>query len=149
VTMKNGVFWVVTPCGSCKNRRFGGIWRLLHQGDKNRWTRNNTCCNYQPTYAAKKYQVGNTKLVFLRSVRRLLVAACVVHSSPIFCHPDEGGARFLRNVGSYKSHKAYQPRRHHSSKLRLLKYSLTMALCEKYYRLLGFLRRRNFLLKNK
>jgi hypothetical protein len=31
--MKNGVFWVVTPCGSCKNRRFGGTWRLLHQGD--------------------------------------------------------------------------------------------------------------------
>jgi hypothetical protein len=24
VTMKNGVFWNVTPCGSCKNRRFGG-----------------------------------------------------------------------------------------------------------------------------
>jgi hypothetical protein len=24
VTMKKGVFWVVTPCGSCKNRRFGG-----------------------------------------------------------------------------------------------------------------------------
>jgi hypothetical protein len=22
-TMKNGVFWDVTPCGSCKNRRFG------------------------------------------------------------------------------------------------------------------------------
>jgi hypothetical protein len=35
VTMKNGVFWVVTPCGSCKNRRFGGTWRLLHQGGKN------------------------------------------------------------------------------------------------------------------
>jgi hypothetical protein len=31
---KNGVFWVVTPCGSCKNRRFGGTWHLLHQGDK-------------------------------------------------------------------------------------------------------------------
>jgi hypothetical protein len=40
--MKNGVFWDVTPCGSCKNR-----------------------------------------LVFLRSVRRLLVAASVVPSSPI------------------------------------------------------------------
>jgi hypothetical protein len=25
-TKKNGVFWVVTPCGSCKNRRFGGTW---------------------------------------------------------------------------------------------------------------------------
>jgi hypothetical protein len=24
VTMKNGVFWDVTQCGSCKNRRFGG-----------------------------------------------------------------------------------------------------------------------------
>jgi hypothetical protein len=24
VTMKNGVFWDVTPCGSFKNRRFGG-----------------------------------------------------------------------------------------------------------------------------
>jgi hypothetical protein len=34
--IKNGVFWDVTPCGSCKNRRFGGTWRLLHQGDKNR-----------------------------------------------------------------------------------------------------------------
>jgi hypothetical protein len=32
--MKNGVFWDVTPCGSCKNRRFGGTWRLLHHGDK-------------------------------------------------------------------------------------------------------------------
>jgi hypothetical protein len=24
VTMKNVIFWDVTPCGSCKNRRFGG-----------------------------------------------------------------------------------------------------------------------------
>jgi hypothetical protein len=32
--VKNGVFWVVTPCGSCENRRFVGTWRLLHQGDK-------------------------------------------------------------------------------------------------------------------
>jgi hypothetical protein len=24
VTMKNAVFWDITPCGSCKNRRFGG-----------------------------------------------------------------------------------------------------------------------------
>jgi hypothetical protein len=24
LTLKNGVFWDVTPCGSCKNRRFGG-----------------------------------------------------------------------------------------------------------------------------
>jgi hypothetical protein len=33
---KNGVFWDVTPSGSCKNRRFRGTKLLLHQGDKNR-----------------------------------------------------------------------------------------------------------------
>jgi hypothetical protein len=43
--LKKGVFWDVTPCGSCKNRRFGGTWRLLQQGDKNRWTMNKTRCN--------------------------------------------------------------------------------------------------------
>jgi hypothetical protein len=36
VPMKKGVFWDVTPCGSCKNRRYGRTWRHLHQGDKNR-----------------------------------------------------------------------------------------------------------------
>jgi hypothetical protein len=36
VTMKNGVFWAAMPCGSCKNRYFGGSQRLHHQGDKNR-----------------------------------------------------------------------------------------------------------------
>jgi hypothetical protein len=48
--MKNGVFWDVTPCRSCKNRTFRR--------------------NLAP-------------LVFLRSARRLLVASCVVLSSPI------------------------------------------------------------------
>jgi hypothetical protein len=35
IPIKNGVFWDVTPCGSCKYRRFGENYRLLHQGDKN------------------------------------------------------------------------------------------------------------------
>jgi hypothetical protein len=34
--MKNAVVWDVALCGSCKNRRFGGTYRLHHQGDKNR-----------------------------------------------------------------------------------------------------------------
>jgi hypothetical protein len=34
--MKNAVFWVVTPYGSSKDQRFGGTYRLYHQGDKNR-----------------------------------------------------------------------------------------------------------------
>jgi hypothetical protein len=39
-TMKNAMVWDVMPCGSCKNRRVGGSYRLNHQGDKNRPARN-------------------------------------------------------------------------------------------------------------
>jgi hypothetical protein len=81
VTMKNGVFWDVTPCGSCKNRRFGGTWLLLHQGDKNRWTRNKTSCNYQPKHASvvpssptivtlMKEALSSETPVFTRATRR-------------------------------------------------------------------------------
>jgi hypothetical protein len=45
---KNGVFLVVTPCGSCKNRRFGGTWRrinlhLIHEEIKRRLDSGNAC----------------------------------------------------------------------------------------------------------
>jgi hypothetical protein len=29
--MKNAVYWDVTACGSCKNRRFKGVYRFHHQ----------------------------------------------------------------------------------------------------------------------
>jgi hypothetical protein len=32
--MKSAVFWEATPCGSCKNRRFGERYRLHHQDEK-------------------------------------------------------------------------------------------------------------------
>jgi hypothetical protein len=35
LTMKNGIFWYVTSCGSCKNQRFGGNYHLYHEGGKN------------------------------------------------------------------------------------------------------------------
>jgi hypothetical protein len=28
--LKNTIFWDVTPCGSCKNRPFGGMYHLCH-----------------------------------------------------------------------------------------------------------------------
>jgi hypothetical protein len=56
---------------SCKNRRFGRTWRLLHQGDKNQWTRNNASCNYQPT---RYEEIPSTWM---------LVTASVIPSSPI------------------------------------------------------------------
>jgi hypothetical protein len=39
VTMKNAVFWDVMPCGSCRNRRFGGTYRLHLPGEKNHLTK--------------------------------------------------------------------------------------------------------------
>jgi hypothetical protein len=54
VTTKNSIFWDVTPCGSCKNRSFGGTFRLHYQVDKK-----------------------------LRGVLQLLVSANVIPSSPI------------------------------------------------------------------
>jgi hypothetical protein len=45
LTVKNAVFWGVTQCGSCKNRRFGGTYRLHHQGDRNWRVRKSVSCN--------------------------------------------------------------------------------------------------------
>jgi hypothetical protein len=44
--MKNAVFWVVTPCGSCKNQSLGGTYRLHHQGGKNQRARNTVVTAY-------------------------------------------------------------------------------------------------------
>jgi hypothetical protein len=46
-------------------------------------------------------ELGTTQAA--TSNRRTLRRNTEVHR---FCHPDEGGARFRRNVGSYKSHTA-------------------------------------------
>jgi hypothetical protein len=35
MTINNAVFLDVTPRGSCKNQRFGGSYRLHHQGGRN------------------------------------------------------------------------------------------------------------------
>jgi hypothetical protein len=34
-TTKNAVLWDVKPCGSCKNRGYGGTYRLHYQGENN------------------------------------------------------------------------------------------------------------------
>jgi hypothetical protein len=45
VTMKNAVFWDVTPYGSCKNRRFAGTYHFHHHGESNQQTGNNVSSN--------------------------------------------------------------------------------------------------------
>jgi hypothetical protein len=47
VTMKNAIFWDITPCGSCKNRRFGGMYRLNRQADKSQRVRKEASSNWR------------------------------------------------------------------------------------------------------
>jgi hypothetical protein len=49
--MNNAVFWEATLCGSCKNRCFGIMYSLYHQGEKNRRTKNNVNNKYEPMYS--------------------------------------------------------------------------------------------------
>jgi hypothetical protein len=69
VTMKNVVFRDITPCGSSKNRRFGGTYRLHHQVDKSRWTR-------------KMLAATSNRSMLRRSKKYFFVATNVVPSSP-------------------------------------------------------------------
>jgi hypothetical protein len=77
--MKNGVFWDVTPCGSCKNRRFGELSASFIR-------------------VTRICELGTTLAV--TSNRRTL------QRNTDSCHPEEGDAKFLRNVGFSKSHTA-------------------------------------------
>jgi hypothetical protein len=71
--LKNGVFWDVTPCGSCKN----GVSEELSSS----FIRVTRIGELGTTLAVTSNR--RTHLVFLRSVRRLLVTASVVPSSSI------------------------------------------------------------------
>jgi hypothetical protein len=53
--MKNAVFWDVTPCGSFKNQRFGGMQRINHQVDKNLRARN-VSSNLEPKHCSRFLQ---------------------------------------------------------------------------------------------
>jgi hypothetical protein len=67
--MKNAI-WFVALCGTCRIRSFGGMFRLHHQGDKNR-------LETTLAVASNQSMLGkNTMLtVFLHRVLRLLVTA--------------------------------------------------------------------------
>jgi hypothetical protein len=64
--MKNAVFWDMTPCGSYKNRRFVGTYRLHHQGEENRRARNDVSNNVRPKrrFFQEPYGVTSQKTVF-------------------------------------------------------------------------------------
>jgi hypothetical protein len=71
VTVKNGVFWHITPCGVCKNRRFAGTYRLVHPGDKNWWTRD------------KALAVTSSRRTLRRNTTWHFFAACVLVTTSV------------------------------------------------------------------
>jgi hypothetical protein len=44
-SLKNAFFWDMTPCGCCQNRRFGGMYHLHYQVEKNQRARNSVSSN--------------------------------------------------------------------------------------------------------
>jgi hypothetical protein len=52
VTMNYTLFLDVMPCGSCKNRRFGGKYRLHHLAEVNKGARNNVSRENIPSQCA-------------------------------------------------------------------------------------------------
>jgi hypothetical protein len=77
--MRNADFWYFTPCGSCKNRCCGGTYHPHHQVDMNRRVRN----NLSTINRSALQEILLSRIVFLRSVLRLIVSAKVVPNSPI------------------------------------------------------------------
>jgi hypothetical protein len=67
--MRKAVFWDATPCCSCKNRCFGGMYRPHHQGGKQQRARNNVSSNLQLNNAAKNHwlcEKWNNKMGYKR-----------------------------------------------------------------------------------
>jgi hypothetical protein len=117
---KNTVFWDVTPCRSCVNRRFGGTYRLHLQGRKIR---------EQGTSVKMEAISSSETSVHTRSTRRQSAATCSRwFLASGFFYPEDGGDMFLRNVGSHKICTAPHPRRRHSSQSPLRKSQILQVL---------------------
>jgi hypothetical protein len=73
---KNAVFWNVTTCDSCKNRRLGGTYRLRLQAEKNKRARNNVSSNQQPKRTAKKHYHSTDSIENISSQRASVAGYC-------------------------------------------------------------------------
>jgi hypothetical protein len=112
-SVMNAFSWDVKPCGSCNKRRFGGMERLHHQGDKNRWARNSALmmealCSSETSILIRATH-GNIPEDGIHHwfIFHWMSPSSGQHQSVSseLC-PDDGGVMFLRNVGSYKSRAA-------------------------------------------
>jgi hypothetical protein len=80
-TVKNAVFWNVTPCGSCKNRRFGATYHLHHKGENNQRTRYNVSSNFVPS----------SLILFTLMMEAIISSETSVLTLTTRCHIQEDG----------------------------------------------------------
>jgi hypothetical protein len=112
--MQNALFSDVTPCGSCKNRRFRGTNRLHHQDHNIRWTRNKVISNSNRNTKRRNGNSSNSNSNS-NSVLRMLVTANGVLSSAIHVTRMMEAIRSPETSGLNNSHAAQYLSRPHSS----------------------------------
>jgi hypothetical protein len=99
----NAVFCDVTPCGSRKNRRFGGTCRLHHQGDRNRRARNNVISIYQPKLAVLvSKNVSSAKILVTRIMEAICSSETSVLTRTAHRHIPEDGIRHSHRPENFK-----------------------------------------------
>jgi hypothetical protein len=58
------------------------------------------------TDVSEEFSASFIRVTRICGLGKTLAATSIIPSSPILVKPDDGGAKFLRNVGYYKSHTA-------------------------------------------
>jgi hypothetical protein len=86
--LKNAVFWDVTPCSSCKNRRFGKSIASIIRVER---------ISELATTLAVRIKWSNL---------RIFSQSDVLLSRVVSFYPEAGGYTFLRNGGSHKTYTA-------------------------------------------
>jgi hypothetical protein len=108
--MKNGVFWVVTPCGSCKNRRFGGT-KIGELGTTQAATRRRRRQVPQKRrFLQEPHGVTTQKTPFFKETRRLIAKQGEPDSArkTLPCLPDVKTHARLHSTSLKEKQRQYQ-----------------------------------------